>query len=128
MNITAETCQILRDEVNQALTALGDKYGFSISAGRAKYTSTNVTFQLECAVINDDGVAQTKAVSNLHLYLPSMGITDEQAKKSFIMDGYSYTLAGYKPSAPMRPVIIERHDGKRFVTTINSVKRCMNIV
>lgn len=123
--INANTCKLLRDDINTMLGALEEKYGLSASVGGTiKYDAHTATIKIEVGVIQD-GEVMTKEQQFLNKNWKIIGIDDERMLNTMLRcpRGKFYYLRGYKQRAYKRPFIIEDAiTGKRYMTTPNSVK------
>jgi len=104
-NFNKISCQILRDDINVALDALGRKHGIKFAAAGAKFTPETIEFKLNIALVKN-GVAVDKDMVTLKRYLSYLGLTEKDLDKTFTVYGKSYKLAGYVPRKYSRPFVL----------------------
>jgi hypothetical protein len=123
--INANTCKLLRDDINTMLEVLEEKYGLSASVGGTiKYDAHTATIKIEVGVIKD-GEVMTKEQQFLNKNWKIIGLDDERMLNTMLRcpRGKFYYLRGYKQRAYKRPFIIEDAiTGKQYMTTPSHVK------
>jgi len=123
--INANTCKLLRDDINTMLEVLEEKYGLSASVGGTiKYDAHTATIKIEVGVIQD-GEVMTKEQQFLNKNWKIIGLDDERMLNTMLRcdKGKFYYLRGYKQRAYKRPFIIEDAiTGKQYMTTPSHVK------
>ena len=123
--INANTCKLLRDDINTMLEVLEEKYGLSARVGGTiKYDAQTATIKIEVGVMSDEGEVMTKEQQFLNKNWKIIG-DDERMLNTMLRcpRGKFYYLRGYKQRAYKRPFIIEDAiTGNRYMTTPNSVK------
>ena len=123
--INANTCKLLRDDINTMLEVLEEKYGLSASVGGTiKYDAHTATIKIEVGVIKD-GEVMTKEQQFLNKNWKIIGLSDERMLNTMLRcdKGKFYYLRGYKQRAYKRPFIIEDAiTGKQYMTTPSHVK------
>ena len=116
-SIDKSTLQMLRTEIENTLTDLGNKFGIQFKVGRGSYDYTNGHFKLNINTIDTDGVAKT-VESEDYLRIASNSWSRLQPQwlhKSFSYGGQTYTIMGYKTKARKNSIMIQRADGRIFV-------------
>jgi hypothetical protein len=107
-NITKVGCQILRDDINKALAAIGLKHNVKFNAGSARFTDKTCQFKLDIAVIDGEtGKAINKDMEVLKRYKGFLGLKDEDFTKTFVIYGKTYKLAGYVPRKYTKPFVLD---------------------
>lgn len=123
--IKASTCKLMREDINEVLQTIQDKYGVSARVeGTVKYDAHTATFKVEVGVIQD-GEVMTKEQQFLNKNWKIIGLDDERMLNTMLRcsKGKFYYLRGYKQRAYKRPFIIEDAiTGKRYMTTPAHVK------
>lgn len=123
--IKASTCKSMRDDINDALQAIQDKYGVSAAVkGTVNYDANTATFKVEVNVIRD-GEVVTKEQTFLNERWKLLGIKDERMLRTMLRcpKGKFYYLRGYKQRAYKRPFIIEDAvTGARYMTSTKHVE------
>lgn len=100
----------LRRDINRALEELGRKHGISLSAGNARFTTSTVTFKLECAVNGQSGEIRTKEMVDLATHYPKL-VNAEIT----MPDGIRAKVVGYRTRARKNPFIVATEAGKEYV-------------
>jgi len=105
----------IRTDIEKALSEL-ESIGLNTRIGKILYSDTNFSCKLECNLIGSR-LKEEKDYDNskIRLGLP--------ARNSVIrMDNQDFTIEGLNTRASKNKILISRNlDGKKFVTTINSV-------
>ena len=126
-SINPSVCRILRDEMDAALKAVGDKYGITIAVGGGKYTDSNVTFKVEAAVVNEDGQKLGKDAVAFQQNARYYGLTPEDLFKEFTFQGVTHQIVGLKPQSRKFPILAKNlRDGKTYKMTASSVCTALN--
>lgn len=116
-------CATMRDEINEALKQIGEKYGISLKTGDARYSDSNITFKLELSLVNQNGQVITRDAENLKTYAPLLGLGSDPYGKQFVSNGKVFKLVGYKPQSPKYPFIAQCiQSGQQFKFTEQAVK------
>ena len=121
--LTKKEFAAFRQETEQALKALTEKYNVNIKAGNISYTNTNFSLKLEVSK-KDIGGKSFEQVE-FEKYCVLYGFKPEDYKKKFNMNGKTFTLTGFKPRAKKMPVIAISQDGKGYKFGEETVKRLM---
>lgn len=123
--IQSSTCKSMRDDINDALQAIQDKYGVSAEVkGTVSYNADTATFKVEVSVIRD-GQVITKEQKFLNERWKLLGIKDERMLRTMLRcpKGKFYYLQGYKQRAYKRPFIIEDAiTGNKYMTSAKHVE------
>jgi hypothetical protein len=120
--------KFLRDEINVALIAVGEKHGLRIAAGNASYDGSGLlaTFKLELAARDETGVAKTREQLNLEKYAVTYGLPADAAGTVFTnpMTKDEWTLVGMKTTRCKAPVLMrKRADHKLYLFTVPQVQK-----
>lgn len=117
-------CKVLRNEIDQALQQVADKYGINIKAGNATFTDNNITFKLQLSTIGDNGLTMTKEAEDFKRYAFEHGLSADKLFAEFTIGHKTYTLLGYKPRSTRYPFIAKCHStGQTYKLPEHSVKR-----
>jgi len=123
--------KILREDINAALKAVGEKHGVKLTAENAKFLPTSATFKLEVETISENGVAITREMADLknpHT-LRLYGLTEEHLTKPFTSGGRTFVLSGYRVKAHSKPFLARDQSpgGKEYIFTAEGVQRAFGI-
>jgi hypothetical protein len=121
MKIDRDTVKLLRGRLQARLEELEAEFQMEIKVGNASFTEHNVTFKVECAVIDKNGEVLNKEAESFKVSAVFYGLKPDDLGKSFYVMGHNYTIVGLKKSSRF-PVIGERKDGKRFKFDAKTVK------
>lgn len=109
------TTRKIVNRVEEYLQGLSEELGVHITAGNARYSSTNITLKLEISVVDADGEAMTKEVMDFKTYAPVHGLSPDDLNAQFSYLGRKYKLIGYKPRRYKFPFVVEcLDDGKQY--------------
>ena len=127
--IDTATCKIIRKAIDENLAEIAAEMGLVIKAKNGTYDSGQVTFKVECAVIDAHGNVQTKAVSDFKLNAFRYGLDESDLGKEFVSLGKRYKIVGCKPRSYAYPILCEKVDGsginRKFPVT--EVKRALSV-
>lgn len=128
--ITPTNIKLLRDEIRDTLQALGKQYGVKIIPGKAKYSATMVTFDLEVAIVNADGSAETRTRTDFKNFAIGYGMQPDWLDKQFVVpfSNKRYQILGLMPQSHKYPVLCKcLRTGKEFklqaYTVIEGMKK-----
>ena len=109
--LTRPQLKAFRKDFEDAVVALEQKYGFTLSLGKITYSDTDFRSTITATkVVEGKTTEQVQFEEHAALF----GLKPEDFGKNFIVDGKQYELTGLRPSAPAWPVIGKRADGKPF--------------
>ena len=111
----AVVLKALRNELNDALKGVADKYGISIEAGNASFGYGHASFKLELATVKDDGTVMSKEANDFLTYCTMLGLKQTDLGREFEVHGKKYKLKGYRLKSRKFPFIVECiNDGKEY--------------
>jgi hypothetical protein len=126
--INRDVIRMLRAELELALAAVGEKHGIKINVGNASFTSSNVTFKVEAAIIGEGGVVINKEAAAFKALAVSYGLLPDDLGKTFTTYAYgggskapTYEIIGAAPRSFKFPILGKRADGKIFKFPPNTV-------
>ena len=113
-----------RNEVNEALRELAEKYNFDIKASKIKYddTSMDLTVKINDKEVSGKSFEQTEFERMCSWY----GLTPEDYGRQFMSNGNKFTLCGFKPRATKMPILARNENGQGYKFTEESIKRLIN--
>ncbi len=109
------TLKALRADIDAALTAVGAKHGISLTAGNARFTGDNATFKLECALLNSDGVAESKEMVALKALYPQL-----VNKRVSIGPRTHGTIVGFNHNAQKYPFLLKTPKGVYKISAVQA--------
>lgn len=111
MSITQKTVENMRTDINEALKAVGKKYGLTIEAGSASFTETSVDFKLK-AVNAQENWNQCVAYTGLR--------PDDFGKIGLFGGTHKLKIIGFDRSARTNKVqMIDPETGKRYHASVS---------
>jgi len=119
-----ENLKLMREEINQALAAITEKYGVTTEIGNIRYSTNSFHTKLTVTVGAVNGQPTDKPNLDFTTHCFIYGMVPSDLGKTFIGNqGVSYKLVGLKPNNHKYPFIGERQDGKRFKFAADAVRR-----
>jgi len=82
-SIDRQACDLLRDAINENCAEIAKELGVKITCKSGSFDSGQVTFKVECAVLNENGEAQTKEASDFKFYAARYGLKPEDLGREF---------------------------------------------
>jgi len=117
------TLKLLRNEIDEALAKVGQKYGVTFQGGNIRYTAESFKMQISAATKGVNGESEPAEVKDFKNSCFIYGMTPNDLGRQFLVSGESYKLIGYKPKNHKYPFVGQRADGKRFKFTLETVRR-----
>ena len=108
------TCKQMRQEIDQALATVGQKYGLTIDGGNISFTGKKFTMRLTVSVLDKTMPVGGKTANDFNLYCRQFGLEPSDMGRVFTNRGEAYKVVGLKPQSYKFPILGERYDGKRF--------------
>lgn len=118
MAITSKIVADMRDDINKALEAVGEKYGLTIEAGSASFTETSVDFKLKAV----------NAQENWNRCIAYTGLRPDDYGKIGLFGGtHKLKIIGFDRSARTNKVqLIDPETGKRFHASVSDTISALN--
>ena len=111
--ITRKDVKKLRVEMDEALQAVGEKYGLKLETGNISYNDCGFRAKVTASIIDEDGVDKA-AKREWDLYAGQFGLKSEWFGKEFNSQGRTFTVVGIKPRARKMPVVAKNGDGSLY--------------
>lgn len=125
MNITKDTCTILREKLDAVLPDIAKGLGITISVGNMRYTPESIAVTMTCAAIPDGvDVNDPKSVAKAEFerYAKHFGGDPAWFGRKIRCNGNVYTVVGIKTNARKNAFFIENGRGKQYVCDANTIK------
>lgn len=114
-------CRVLREDLDAALAAVAEKHGITLKTGGMRFTDATVTIQVEAAL---PGRSKNSEAFNRHAHV--FGLEQEDLGRELTINGWRLRIAGLRPNAPKRPVLLDRVGSKgQVVATVEDVLRAL---
>jgi hypothetical protein len=114
-------------DVMDALKAVATKHGIQFSSKGARFTSSNVTFRLEAALLGAGGVAETRERTDYLRCAGLYGLKTEWLDKSFRHGGDDFTIIGLSTRKTKNPILCTNtRNGKTYIFPADTVKVLMS--
>jgi hypothetical protein len=120
-------CRVIRDEVDTALKAIGDRHGIVVkSLGGGTFSPERFTFKVEAAVVGEGGEVLSKEADEFRTCANMYGMKGEDLGKVFTVHGTDYRIRGMKMRSFKFPIMAERVSDKRgFKFPLSTVKAAL---
>lgn len=114
-------------DLMEALKSVEDKYGVKFAYKGARFESTTATFKIDGAILNSDGVAESKERKEFNTYSFMFNLPKEMLDKEVNYSGERYVVTGLNTRSQKYPVTAKRvSDGKGFKLTATGVLSAWN--
>lgn len=115
--------QMLRQELQAAVDAVGLKHGIKILVGNARFTPDNATFKVEIATVAENGMVNDHAASDFKQSCGLFGLKPDHFGAEISYGRERYKIAGLTSGRSYKyPILAERvSDGKKFKLPIAAV-------
>lgn len=106
----------LAGEAERALQTVAQKYGLKLTYKGGSYGSTQCALKFEFAVVNGDGIAETREAVDFRRAARLYGLEAEDLGRIFkSFAGDRFKIVGLSARAKRYPILAERvRDGARF--------------
>lgn len=117
--LTRAEVKDIKRKIDEALNPVAEELGVKIECGRATFSDDTATIKVEVATINKDGSVNTKEAANYdqrreRYRLPPLGST-------ISISGEAMKVVGFRAMARKNKILVENAQGKRYMTTVQSV-------
>ncbi len=99
-----------RNEVNEALKEISNKYNIDLKAGNITYTNNSFTCKLEAKAKEIDGKSYEQIEFEKYCMIYNLKPTDYNKLIQYC--GNTYILVGFKPRSGKYPILAKKDDGK----------------
>jgi hypothetical protein len=121
--IDKQTLENFREDFQDAMKALEQKYGFVIELGRITYTATSFTGKLE---VNEGESKDDVNEQDFYKYCSMYGLSKTDYDRRFDFQGKHYIITGIRPSKRKYPICCQCvEDGRTYGFTVEGVKRAL---
>lgn len=120
--IDSKTLGQLRVELTTFVEAVAKANGMSGTVGRARFTREYVHFDVELAVVNSAGLANTKEALAFKRYAGVWGLDPELLGEVVTLNGKSYMIEGANPRAAKYPLLGRGDDDRVYKLSVHNVK------
>jgi hypothetical protein len=112
----------MREDINEALKAVAEKHGCTISAGSASYSDLSFNLKLEVVENSTDGSVVTKAMIDWNENAKFLGLDESLLGKTVMIQGKTLEIVGLKPRASKYPVLgKDARDGNTYKLPVDLV-------
>ena len=125
-NINKEMLRVLRDEINEALKAIGQRHGVTIKAGSAKFTPEAARFALDVTANSATGETQDIGAVEFKRNAIMFGLKPEDLGKQVVTGQGVYTITGLKPTSYKYPILAKSlRDGRTYKLPASTVRHAL---
>jgi hypothetical protein len=122
---TRDSLRALDRDIEAALAAVAAKHGVALKLAGTRFTAQNATIKIEAAVINAAGEAETRAAQDFKQLAGLYGFAASDLGREVILDGRRLKIAGLRPKADKRPILLQDANGGMIVAPAEYVRRMM---
>lgn len=121
MEINKANLKTIRDEINAALAAIGEKHGMNLSTGNINYHAEGFRTQLTALNVSTDSSAEAvptnmlKYVDNAQRWLVREGYSTDLLNKEFVYNGKKYVFIGAKANRRDTSMAVKAVDSGQYV-------------
>ena len=121
--IDRQTLESFRQDFQDAMKDLEQKYGFVIELGRITYTATSFTGKLE---VNEGESKDEVNEQEFKRYCRMFGLEESDYDRRFTFQGNDYIIVGIRPSKRKYPIACQQvQSGQTYGFTTECVKRAL---
>jgi hypothetical protein len=122
-NVQRSHCQIINDELTQAISKVAAKYGLELAPLRISYIPGTAGLFATKVELKTDG-AKVEDVSEQNR---SLGLYQLKIGQTWNEGQFTFEIVGYNRKASKSPVKIKRNDGKGFKASANHCQRALGL-
>lgn len=127
-SIDRQTLKMLRPELEQALKALGEKYGLAFTAGNGSFGGDAGSMKININVIPEDGKIISKEAKDFEQYAELYyKVKPSDLGRTIIIQGRSFVLTGLKLGVKRPFVIKDLKKNKNYQCNAEAVKAALGI-
>ena len=120
--IDRPSLRALQEKMVAALQPVAAEFGISLKLGRTVFNANSATIKIEAAVINANGMVESKDAQAYKQCAKWMDLPEDGLGKRFSWMGNVYYVRGLRPKSRKAPILVEREDGKMFKMPVEAVK------
>ena len=109
---TRKQFEEFKNDTEQVMKALAEKYNVNIKTGKIKYADNNFTLALDVAKKEVNGQSFEQAEFAKHCYL--FGLKPEDYRREFQYKERTYMLTGFSLRSPKMPIIVTCTTGGEY--------------
>lgn len=117
--LTKQQFNEFREDFQEALKEVSEKYNVNITAGNISYTNIDFTMKVNVKMNEVEGKSFEQAEFEKYCFM--FGFLPEDYGKKAVNLGEEYTLVGFYPRKRKQPVKIVK-DGKNYIITEERAK------
>lgn len=119
----------LRLDIDKALESLGKEYGLKFTGGNISYTPGDFTIKVTGAIVLEDGsIADGKAALTFTELAEMYGMKKTDLNKRFMFGKQEMRIVGLNQRKHKQPLMLMDNEGKRYCSSVESVKRFIDYV
>ncbi len=122
--LTKKEFQQFRQEADEVLSQLAEKYDINIKAGNISYNKSSFNLKIEATKKEVNGKSFEQA--EFEKYCLIYDLQPEDYNREFVYAGKKYNITGFKPRSRKYPVLVKCDDGKTYKFTKEMVKQVLN--
>ncbi len=111
-----KNCQMLEQEIQAAVEAIGEKFGLQVRAPGGKLADDGSCYQVNCQLAlppRKETVATLKEEQDYLQYAQGFGVRASWLGKEFQRGHFGYTVVGLRVNEQDKCIILKRSDGSR---------------
>lgn len=121
--IDRQSIRIITNRIMAAVAPLQKDLGVKLTQGHGKYGGFG-SLTIEIAAVSKHGKVITREAEDFTEFAGDFGLKASDLGKTFKnFDGDEFKIVGLRIRAPKRPILAESVDGRRFIFSVESVKR-----
>ncbi len=111
----------IRVAMDAALAKVEKQYGIKISAGNARFSDDEVTFQVKANVVDTGGSVKTKEAKAWETIKGALGLDSLSVGDKVKVQDKFFVLKGYNSRARKSPINIEDSKGRAYKISIETL-------
>ena len=109
-----QSVKLMSEAFTKALQGIEKDYGVKVTYKGGRYSSSNVTFKFEAAIIGQNGNVMSAERTSYIALAEMHGMKASWLDQSFVWNCDTYKVIGLKPRSWKAPVLVESVRGKRY--------------
>lgn len=124
MNFNTAEFRKFREDFQEAVRSVEEKYALTIEAGNITYSADTFTYKVTCAKTDAGDLKQKE----FERYCASYGFSKDDYKREFVLNGDRYAFVGISAKSYARPCICTNlGNNKQYKLSAEHMKRVLEI-
>lgn len=108
------------DKLLAALKPVAEELGLHFAYKGSTISPKSAILKFELATVDESGTAETQERTDFKQYASLFGLQPSDLDREFTSGGRTFRIAGLRPRATKKPIIVER-EGQQYIFTAEAI-------